>query len=82
MATEIFVTCSSIGCHLSGWWQVAVDVVDLLLEAAVQHLVGFIEHEHLDVTSAEVALLDHVEYSPRSAREAIVNAPPPYYPIS
>ena len=33
--------------------QVAVDVVDLLLESLIQHLVGFVEDQHLDAAGPE-----------------------------
>lgn len=46
--------------HLCGGREVAVHVVDLLAEAAVQQLVGFVEDEHLDVARAQVASADHV----------------------
>mmetsp|Transcript_111685 Transcript_111685/g.266428 ORF Transcript_111685/g.266428 Transcript_111685/m.266428 type:complete len:205 (+) Transcript_111685:410-1024(+) len=53
--------------HLCGRWQVPVDIVDLLLEAPVEHLIGFIQNQHLDVACAEMALLDHVEHPSRCA---------------
>mmetsp|Transcript_98879 Transcript_98879/g.265543 ORF Transcript_98879/g.265543 Transcript_98879/m.265543 type:complete len:232 (-) Transcript_98879:38-733(-) len=53
--------------HLGGRREVTVDVVDLLLEAAVQHLIGLIKDQHLDRPGAEVTLLDHVENTPRGA---------------
>ena len=36
------------------------DVVDLVLEAAREHLVGFVEDEHLDGVGAEGAAAEHV----------------------
>merc|ERR1719502_292196 len=41
--------------------KVPVDVVDLILEAAVEELVRLIKHEHLDLFRGKVAVLDHVE---------------------
>ena len=45
---------------LCGGRQIAVDVVDLLLEALVQHLVRLVQHQHLDGASSESAPPDHV----------------------
>lgn len=45
---------------LSGRGQMPVDVVDLLLEASAQHLVSFVEDEHLDAPRAQAAPADHV----------------------
>lgn len=45
---------------LGGGGEVAVDVVDLLAEAAVEELVGLVEDEHFDVRGLEVAATDHV----------------------
>merc|ERR1719502_1609047 len=41
--------------------KVPVDVVDLILEAAVEQLIRLIKHEHLDLFRGKVAVLDHVE---------------------
>ncbi len=38
---------------LGGGRQVAVHVIDLLLEPLVQHLVRLVQHQHLDATSAQ-----------------------------
>ena len=37
------------------------DIVDLVLETTGQHLVGFVEDEHLDVKRSEHLARDHVE---------------------
>mmetsp|Transcript_138 Transcript_138/g.252 ORF Transcript_138/g.252 Transcript_138/m.252 type:complete len:462 (+) Transcript_138:109-1494(+) len=57
--------------HLRGGREIAVDVIHLLLEAAVQHLICLIQHEHLDLAGAEVPLLDHVEDAARSAGDDV-----------
>mmetsp|Transcript_73098 Transcript_73098/g.158084 ORF Transcript_73098/g.158084 Transcript_73098/m.158084 type:complete len:321 (+) Transcript_73098:2-964(+) len=57
--------------HLRRGREVAVDVVDLLLEAAVEHLVRLVKDEHLDLARAEVPLLDHVEDAPGRARDDV-----------
>lgn len=44
-------------------WQIAVDIVDLLLETLVEKLICFVENEDLDVARAQVAALDHVDNS-------------------
>lgn len=44
--------------------EVAVDVVDLLLEALVEQLVRLVEDEDLDVPRPQVAPLDHVDDPP------------------
>ena len=54
---------------LSGRREVTVDVVDLLAETTVEQLVGFIQNEHLDVASAQVAATDHVGDTSRSTRD-------------
>merc|ERR1719460_1041942 len=56
---------------LSRWWQITVDIIDLLLEATVQHFIGLVKDEHLDVASAEVPLLDHVEDTSRCSRDDV-----------
>ena len=45
--------------------KVPVDIVDLILEAAVEQLIRLIEHEHLNLFRGEVAVLDHVEDTTR-----------------
>jgi hypothetical protein len=40
--------------------QVAVDLVDLLHEALVQHLVRLVDDEHLDVARVQVSATQHV----------------------
>ena len=49
--------------HLDVGVEVAEDVVDLVLEAARQHLVGLVQHEHLDVVRAQDLARDHVEHA-------------------
>jgi len=51
--------------HLGRRRQVPIDVVHLVLETSVEHLVGFIQNKHPDVSRAEMSLLDHVEDTPR-----------------
>ena len=43
-------------------------LVNLVLEATVKQLISFVENEHLDVPSAQVAATDHVVYTARRAR--------------
>mmetsp|Transcript_49830 Transcript_49830/g.115711 ORF Transcript_49830/g.115711 Transcript_49830/m.115711 type:complete len:260 (-) Transcript_49830:164-943(-) len=57
--------------HLSGWRQVPVNVVNLLLEPSVQHLICLVQHQHLDLARAEMPLLDHVEDTARSPRHNV-----------
>lgn len=58
--------------NLSGRREVAVDIVDLFTETTVEQLVGFIENEHLDVASAEVATTDHVGDTTGSSRDDVL----------
>ena len=37
------------------------DVVDLILESSRQHLVGFIQNKHLDVSCSQNLARDHIE---------------------
>ena len=37
------------------------DVVDLILESSRQHLVGFIQNKHLDVSCSQNLARDHVK---------------------
>lgn len=55
--------------HLSAWGQIAVDVVESVLEALVEHLITLIDHQHLDVAGAEVSLGDHIEHTAGSSRD-------------
>ncbi len=45
--------------------------MNLFFEASVEHLIRLIQHEHLDVASAEMPLLDHVEDTSRSTRHDV-----------
>lgn len=45
---------------LCSWRQVSVNVVYLLFEAFVQHLVCFIKDQHFNGTSPQIATFDHV----------------------
>ncbi len=45
--------------------QLADDALDVGPEAHVEHAVGFVEHEDLDLGEREVAALDHVEQAAR-----------------
>jgi hypothetical protein len=51
--------------------QVAVHVVDLLLEALVQHLVRLVQHQRTDRARAQRAPLDHVEHAAGRARHDV-----------
>mmetsp|Transcript_1012 Transcript_1012/g.2689 ORF Transcript_1012/g.2689 Transcript_1012/m.2689 type:complete len:399 (+) Transcript_1012:376-1572(+) len=53
--------------HLRRRRQVAVDVIDLLFEAAREHLVCLVDHQHLNATRAQRAPVDHVEDAARRA---------------
>ena len=53
--------------HLHAGGKVLEDIVDLVLEATRQHLVGLVEHEHLDVVGLEDASGDHVEDAARGS---------------
>mmetsp|Transcript_47404 Transcript_47404/g.136941 ORF Transcript_47404/g.136941 Transcript_47404/m.136941 type:complete len:469 (-) Transcript_47404:55-1461(-) len=57
--------------HLSRGRQVAVDIIDLLFEPTVEHLVCLVQHQHLDLARAEVPLLDHVEDAARCPRDDV-----------
>lgn len=46
---------------LRGRGEVAVDVINLVLEALVKKLIGLVQDEHLYVTGAEYAPSDHVK---------------------
>uniref|UniRef100_A0A0K8RG64 Putative translation initiation factor 4f helicase subunit eif-4a n=1 Tax=Ixodes ricinus TaxID=34613 RepID=A0A0K8RG64_IXORI len=54
--------------HLGARGQVSVHVVDLLLEALVEHFVGFIEYQHLDGTGAEIPPLRSCQRHVRACR--------------
>ena len=52
--------------------QVAVHVVNLLLEPLVQHLVSLVQHQHLDAAGAEGPPPDHVEDPARGAGDHVL----------
>lgn len=57
---------------LRRWRQITVNVVDLLFEAFVEHLVGLVQHQHLDRSGPQHAPLDHVEDAAgRSAHDVL-----------
>ncbi len=58
--------------HLCGWGQESINVIDLFLEALVEHLVSLIQDKHLDATSAQVATADHVKHTPRGTRDNVL----------
>lgn len=43
--------------NLCGSWQVAIYIVDLLLESLLQHLVGFVKNQHLDTLRNQLTTL-------------------------
>lgn len=70
--------CGRNEAHLGGWGQVAVDVVDLLLESLIQHLIGLVKDEHLDTPGAQGSPADHVKNTTWRARHdmlAVVQFP-------
>ena len=58
--------------HLSGRREISVDIVDLFLETLVQHLVGLVQHQHLDPAGPQGASADHVKHSSRSSRDDVL----------
>mmetsp|Transcript_25686 Transcript_25686/g.40436 ORF Transcript_25686/g.40436 Transcript_25686/m.40436 type:complete len:375 (-) Transcript_25686:246-1370(-) len=63
--------------HLRAGRQVPVDVVHLLLEPAVEHLVRLVDHQHLQLGGAKVPPADHVKNAsgrPRYHLHAVVQA--------
>ena len=52
--------------------EVAVHVVDLLLETLIQHLVRLVQHQRLDRARAQAAPLDHVEDAPGRAAHDVL----------
>merc|ERR1719474_2501538 len=65
--------CGRDQAHLSSRRKVSVDIVDLLLEPLVQHLVGLVEHQHLDPASPQGAAADHVEHSAWRSRDNMLS---------
>lgn len=53
--------------HLHVRAQGLEDVMDLVLETARQHLIGLVQHEHLDARSVQGFAANHIEYTARSA---------------
>lgn len=54
---------------LGGGWEVTVDVVDLFLEAFVQHLVSLIKDEHFEAPGTQCPPSDHVKDTTRCTRD-------------
>ena len=40
---------ADLGC----WWKVSVDVIDLLFESLVEHLISLVQDQHLDSPERE-----------------------------
>ena len=59
-------------CHLSGRRKISVDVIDLLLETLVQHLIGLVQHQLLDALDPQGATTDHVNHSTGGARDNVL----------
>lgn len=58
--------------NLGAGGKVAIHIIDLLAEAAVKQLVGFVENEHFDVARAKVAAPDHVGDATGGARDDVL----------
>ena len=56
---------NSIVWRSSGVWR--QDALDVGQEAQIEHLVGLVEHEHLDVTQVEDATIGQVQQAARGA---------------
>lgn len=54
-------------CDLDVVGELLEDLVDLILETSSEHLIGFVEHEELELIGNQETLLDHFEDSSRSA---------------
>lgn len=52
--------------------EVSVHVVDLFPESLVKEFVGFIQDEHLDMTSAQVSTSDHVSHATGGSRDNVL----------
>ena len=64
MVAEKNSVCRSLRQHGDD----ALDVVD---EAHVEHAVGFVEHQHLDLVEAQRALVDEVEQAARRGHQHV-----------
>ena len=52
--------------------QICVDIIDLLLEALVEHLISLVQHKGLDGPCDEAAPLDHVKDPSRGPRHNVL----------
>ena len=57
--------------HLQLGRQQLEHLVDLVLEAARQHLVSLVEHKHLELVDAQRAAVDHVEHAAGGAHDNV-----------
>eukprot|EP00983_Pelagomonas_calceolata_P050450 1141970-Pelagomonas_calceolata.AAC.11 len=57
--------------HLQLGGQQLEDVVDLVLEPTRQHLIGLIQHKHLDEVRAQAAAAQHVIHAARGAHHHV-----------
>jgi len=57
--------------HLQLGGQQLEDVVDLVLEPAGEHLVGLIQHKHLDAVGAQAAAAEHVVHAAGGADDLL-----------
>mmetsp|Transcript_12945 Transcript_12945/g.22833 ORF Transcript_12945/g.22833 Transcript_12945/m.22833 type:complete len:225 (-) Transcript_12945:375-1049(-) len=57
--------------HLQLRGQQLEDVINLVLEPTGQHLIGFIQHKHLDGVRTQVAATKHVIHTPRGAHHSV-----------
>lgn len=58
-------------CDLNVMRELLEDLIDLVLEAAPEHLISLVEDEELEVLSEEESLLDHFQNSARSADDDV-----------
>ena len=56
---------------LAAGWQAGGDVLDVFDEAHVQHAVGFVQHQHLDVLEHGAAALDVVDQAARGGDQDV-----------
>jgi hypothetical protein len=57
--------------HLQLGWQQLEDVVNLVLEAAGEHLIGLVQHKHLDAVGAQAAAAQHVKHAAGGAHHHV-----------
>lgn len=62
-----YIKRSALLCCTIATWNLLQNVLDLLLKAHIQHLIGLVQHRKANVGQQQAALVDQIGHAARSA---------------